>query len=97
MYCSISYILIRTFKKCMENVRCLTVTSFSVTNSMYTVTSDLHISMFVMYMLCRPSLGAQMGKVFAAGGIYGVFAFLDGITRSYSVSLYVHMYVIGLK
>ena len=35
----------------------------------------------------RPSLGAQMSRVFAAGGIYGVFSFLDGITRSYSVSL----------
>ena len=50
--------------------------------------THLQVTYILMYvLLCRPSLGAQMSKVFAAGGIYGVFAFLDGITRSYSVSL----------
>lgn len=35
-----------------------------------------------------------MSKVVAAGAIYGVFSFLDGITRSYSVStaLYFNMH-----
>ena len=42
----------------------------------------------VYYILSRPSLGPHMSKVFGAGGIYGVFSFLDGITRSYSVSCY---------
>ena len=52
----------------------------------------MHINMYLrMYLiLCRPSLGAHMSKVFAAGGIYGVFSFLDGITRSYSVSCFVY-------
>jgi len=37
-------------------------------------------------VFCRPTLGANLSKVLAAGAIYGVFSFLDGITRSYSVS-----------
>ena len=38
------------------------------------------------YGTVKPSLGAQMNKVIAAGGIYGVFSFLDGITRAYSLT-----------
>ena len=38
------------------------------------------------YGTVKPSLGGQMNKVIAVGSIYGVFSFLDGITRAYSLT-----------
>lgn len=38
------------------------------------------------YGTVKPSLGAQMNKVIAIGAMYGVFSFLDGMTRAYSVT-----------
>lgn len=38
------------------------------------------------YGTVKPSLGAQMSKVIAVGAIYGVFSFLDGIIRAYSLT-----------
>ena len=38
------------------------------------------------YGTVKPSLGAQMNKVIAVGAIYGVFSFLDGMTRAYSLT-----------
>lgn len=38
------------------------------------------------YGTVKPNLGAQMNKVIAVGAIYGVFSFLDGITRAYSLT-----------
>ena len=38
------------------------------------------------YGTVKPTLGGQMNKVIAVGAIYGVFSFLDGITRAYSLT-----------
>ena len=38
------------------------------------------------YGTVKPSLGAQMNKVIAIGTMYGVFAFLDGMSRAYSLT-----------
>lgn len=38
------------------------------------------------YGTVKPSLGPQMNKVLGVGTIYGVFSFLDGITRAYSLT-----------
>ena len=38
------------------------------------------------YGTVKPTLGGQMSKVIAIGCMYGVFSFLDGITRAYSLT-----------